>query len=355
MDYYLKIIKPLSNLDNTKKYEACISTCLFKMQNEYRDFSKYVNPIFEWIKYIPKSSYVRLYVDASVLEDKNFLRLLDFNLNNLEIILYEFKDFLIESNKKEYYHDGTFGSIIRFLSLYNKPELPKTVKYVWIADVDMLPNYFNIDYIEELKKNNSDVLYSSMACYLREWVLNDVHYPIIANKFITNIQSQNIQYDIKDFEKYLSDVLKGKYDEIKNSILKRKSKSNIKYFPYGFDELFANIYLYKTIQPYKKIIYYNISLKPFKNYVSNVNIKTILDTSYSLESKLYYNDSLNDSSFKKISNKIIKLQRQAYYQILKQKHSIISYRLNLTLEDFEKYNKNITPIQDSIMNTILYI
>lgn len=83
MHYYLETSREIS-LEKVN-YDTCISVCLFKMRDKYREFKKYIEPIFRWIKSIPKNSYVRLYVDASVLEDESFIKLLNSNVKNLEI------------------------------------------------------------------------------------------------------------------------------------------------------------------------------------------------------------------------------------------------------------------------------
>ena len=129
MKYSLKTIKEC----DISSYEICISCSFFKMNNAYRKTTKYLEYFNKWFPIIPKSSYVRMYVDESILEDKDFIKLFNKNYKKLEIVFFEFEDF-----KNGVYHDGTFGSIIRFLPLFNKPALPKNIKYIWINTFHLL-------------------------------------------------------------------------------------------------------------------------------------------------------------------------------------------------------------------------
>lgn len=104
----------LKSIDSDKKYDIIISASLFMMKNSYRDFNVYIKQFLQWLPYIPRNSYVRLYVDQSVLNSDLFKELLEDKYKHLEIILYECEEFL----DNEGFHDGTFGTIIRFIPLF---------------------------------------------------------------------------------------------------------------------------------------------------------------------------------------------------------------------------------------------
>ena len=263
--FNLKVIKECRSY---KGYELCISCSLFKMKHSYRTFGKYITFFKKWMNRIPRNSYIRLYVDASVLDNEEFINLFHMNIPHLEVILYEFPDF---ADTDGIFHDGTVGTMARFLPLYNEPMLPANVKYVWITDVDMGATIFNYSNIKELNKYKADISFLSKACYTYEWSNPALKYPILAGRIIS---STNCMYSLKNFNTFLQDVLDGKYTHIKDQILDRLSTSNfhymkkddIKYFPYGFDELFTNYILIKDVLRYRHLVYYDVGFQ-YLNYV----------------------------------------------------------------------------------------
>jgi hypothetical protein len=252
----------LKSLNEKNKYDIVISASLFKMKNSYRDFNVYVNYLLLWIPHIPRNSYVRLYIDNTVLNSNLFKELLDEEkFPHLEIILYECEEYL----DSEGYHDGTFGTMIRFVPLFQKP---KNVKYIWVTDVDMPIKILNYKNIKLMLQKNAKVLYYSKACYNKPWS-KDLTYPIGANRII---MSSKINLDYKNFTRFLNDVLKNKYKTIFNEIKKKydtatigmkRKMEDVKYFPYGFDELFCNKYLLPVFENYKRVIVFDIGLISF--------------------------------------------------------------------------------------------
>ena len=260
---------------NYTLYNLCISCSLFRMKNAYRDFSRYTQAFMRWCYRVPRTAYIRLYVDASVLKDKNFENILLKNIPHLEVVLFEFPDFIANSNENEYFHDGTIGTMGRFLALYNQPSLPRNIQYLWISDVDMPAYVFSFNNIKDIQTYKVDLSYYSKACYIKEWHNPGLENPILAGKIITRTR---VKYDIKLLNNFLRDVLHKKYDIMKIEILTRLSQiqgghymrnEDVEYFPYGFDELFTNHYLIKDIQKHKHLIYYDIVFKELR-YMYNI-------------------------------------------------------------------------------------
>ena len=260
-------VKYIHKCEDYSKYNLCISFSLFKMKAAYRDFSRYINDFNRIINQIPRTAYARLYVDASVLNDKSFINLLNKNIPSLEIVLFEFPDFIGDSTPENYHHDGTVGTMGRFLALYNIPALPKNIEYIWVSDVDMPSYIFTFDNILDLKKNKAQLSYYSKSCYIKEWANDKLEFPILAGKIITKT---SVKYDIKLFNQFLEDVLSKKYNKMKVAILNRLTElkgghymrnEDVEYFSYGFDELFTNHYLIKDVEKYKRLIYYDITFK----------------------------------------------------------------------------------------------
>ena len=110
----------LKTINESTKYDIVICASLFKMKNFYRDFNEYINKFLLWLPKIPRNSYVRLYIDNTVLDSTLFKELLDEKkYPHLEIILYECEEYL----DSEDYHDGTFGTMMRFIPLFQLMEM----------------------------------------------------------------------------------------------------------------------------------------------------------------------------------------------------------------------------------------
>lgn len=259
------------------QYEILISCSLFKMLNGYKNFeTDYIEPLIKWIYKIPSKAFVRLYIDASVLDDEGFKKILDMNIPHLEIILYQFDEFLKED---KIHHDGTFGSMVRMLPLY-KPYRPKNIKYIWVSDIDMPIKVFNYKYIQKMIKNNTPILFYSKGCYNKPWANKEIKYPIGIGRFITR---SDINYNFEDFKNFLFDVINNKYQsvyneiksyyEFKNYIKLIKTFDTIEYFPYGFDELFVNNFIAPKISNHKRTVVFEISLNEFPDLILSKNEK----------------------------------------------------------------------------------
>lgn len=320
MNYSLKIIKEVSY----EKYDTCISCSLFKMPKSYRDFSKYIRDLNKIVKNLNERMFIRLYVDESVLLETSFVELFEQD-NPIEIVFFEFKDFKVIEDG-QVYHDGTFGTMARFLPLYNKPALPSNIKFVWISDVDLPPEILDYSNIKDLK-NDISISYFAKACYDKEWIDETVEFPILAGRIISRT---NVKYPIEDLEEFLSDVLDNKYSELLERIIRnregRSHQALARHFTYGFDELFANKYLNKTIQRYKRIVYLNILLDIG---IDNEKLER-------LEYKVYKNVRHMGAR-----QNLIKFNRLIYDKI--KNKSSYSYRIGKCIRDYETYKNKIEP------------
>lgn len=333
---------------SSSNYDILISVSLFMMKEAYRKFPEYVNSFLNWFPQIPRNTYVRMYVDDSVIDNEDFKKIMDLKVHNLEIIQFYCKEFFEEnesnspkspriskiplrskrasisiSQNEEFpkgYHDGTFGSIIRLIPLFEKPP---GVKYIWISDTDMPAKFFNYRNIKEMQNNNAKVFYYSKACYDKPWS-EGIRYPIGAGRIIMN---SRVELNKGLLTRFLNDILKGKYHDVLVDIKRKfedegsyRSFQNIRLFPYGFDELFTNKYLYPIFKQYKRIIAFEIGLSTFlqekiveipgkkKQYVSayfkswamkmkSDEYKFLLDTTEEIYEKI------KDIDFKKLDNK----------------------------------------------------
>ena len=345
IDYTLKKIK---ECDEVEKYSICISTSLFQMNSPYRDFTKYIKRFREWVKVIPKDAYVRMYVDASVITHNDFIKIM--TMKKLEVILYEFPDFLNTtlsranapgSLKDLYYHDGTFGTMTRFLAFYHKPGFHKNLKYIWVCDMDSKNYNFSYQDILNMKKYKADILHLSFACYPHTWIDDDVKYPIIASKIIIN---SKVRLPFNEYSKFLEGIIEGKYIKEKEDIFRTLARSSykkivetdsIKYFPYGFDELFVNRYMEKSFQKYSRIIYYDIRLINFR-YLNKE------DKDFALLEELSHEFMYGNLS-KKLRDKFLAVNERIYNRY-KDREDIYGRR-KVCMNDFNEYkNKANHPI-----------
>lgn len=292
----LQVIQPLNS---NKFYETCISVSLFKMNplQVYRDFSKYVNKFMDWVNYVPKTAFVRLYVDAPVLQDESFKRVTNKHISHLEIIQFKYAPFMDNDG----YHDGTFGSVIRFLPLFDEK---LKAKYVWISDTDMTKSKFTNFYISEMKRQKAPISYVSSKCYFRDWIfLPD--FPIVNYRLIVDVKfiSKSREQIKANFFEFIRDVLSDKYSDIKNKIIsyqvssgKKTGAEFVKYFPYGFDELYSNEILLPVLSKYKRLINLDFNFGIFDKFLSESQIKKSLKIRtifwYNKPTKKYLQDTV---------------------------------------------------------------
>jgi hypothetical protein len=323
MYYSLKIIKEVSY----EKYDTCVSCSLFRMTKSYRDFSKYIRDLNKIVKNLDKRMFIRLYIDESILLEPSFVDLFNSNTENLEIVFFEFPDFQVQQDG-QVYHDGTFGTMARFLSLYQKPSLPNNIKYIWITDVDLPAGILDYSNIKEFKKD-IHLSYFAKACNDREWIDNEVEFPILAGRIISKT---DVEYPISDLEEFLSNVLNDKYSDLLTRIIRnregRSHQALATHFTYGFDELFVNKYLYKTMQQYKRIVYLDILL--------DIGIDN--EKLHRLEYQVYKNVKHMNAR-----QKLIKFNRLIYDKVKNKNKDSYSYRIGKCVRDYETYKNKIDP------------
>jgi hypothetical protein len=256
----------------------------------------------------------------------------------LEIYIFEDKRFLLEDG---IHHDGTFGTMARFLSLFDEK---LDVDYVWITDLDITSGQVKSHYLSIMNKRNIDVQYRSESCYARFWVPKEVDYPVINDRII--IQKNKVKISKVKFNKFLKEVSENKFMDLKNKIEAvrvRLSGQDIRKFTYGFDEYYTNNILYKEMLNYERLIYYGISLQRIETQYKGI-IKNYQKLS-TIEEKLWRNPNkdlnLLQKKEQKIARKFIEEQKEKFQD---------SYRIKKCVHDFDVYkdeldfNENFTTI-----------
>lgn len=328
----VELLKPLNNPN--KKYEVCISTSLFRMQSSYKPFDKYMTMLSKVIASVKYNAFFRLYVDKSVMLEDSFQKFIKLDIQNLEIYRYEDKRFLLEDG---IHHDGTFGSIARFLAFFDK-----SIKadFIWVADADLFPKEFDYHYISEMKKARSTVSYVSRGCYERNWIPNTVDYPIINYKVIVK---KGIYLSKAKFDNFLTEVSKDVYRDIFLEIERRvtdpaskRKMFGIKQFIYGFDELYSNGPLFKELSKHRRLIFNDLNLD-YLQYVKGISFDKE-------KGKKIHNDLYYKSNDLKIIKKGLEFYENIYNEI-KEKNLMYLLenhpRLQMCLEGFGKYKDKL--------------
>lgn len=313
--------------------DKIISISLFRMKYSYKNELKYYIYLLKFIKNINKlypKFKILLFIDESVYtnEDgtifnhgKKTIEKLKTN-NKIEIYLYN--DIRFKINK--YFHDGTFGTLIRFLPLFDYNEYSK-YKIVWISDIDLSLNELQ-DFkkmYNKFKNTTADIsIFNNNICYPKEWINNKQIYHIIASFIISKIKLP--KYLLINFFNNLNKD-KINYKEISKN---KKTINKDTRCPYGIDELFLNKYIYKYFQ--------NNKIKIFR--INNHNTKGWIN-------KLDY--SLNIKILKKDKEQIVKMAKQIYNdnEHLQKKYPLV-HRDYLI-----KCPKNIIKYQ-SVLNKLTY-
>jgi hypothetical protein len=333
-------LTPIKKFDLQKikksNYETCISCSIFKMRTAYKPFNQYMDAFINWVGGVSKKVMVRLHVDESIIRDESYQTLLDKNFDNLEIFKYVDERFLEDDN---IHHDGTFGTMPRFMALFDK-ELRDVykIKYFWISDVDLEPQMFDYNFINNMKKANCDVSYASFACYDRPWIPDDVEFPMVIYRVILK---SNVKVSKKVFDDFLQDTYEGKYKNVKDEIAEYYSKDkpktdaglSAKYFIYGFDEIYANSFLVRELTKYKQLIYYGLSLGRFTRYLEIPDKKKL----YAYEGMARQgkgNLRFNINQLKKIHVELTKF-------LDKQDLTNLPKRMQICFDEYKKYKNKI--------------
>jgi len=219
-----------------------VSTSFFKMVNGYRDFSKYEMFLKRFLEQSRrlKDFEVRIYTDDSA---SDICLTLTQKYPSVSVYRYNCPDFR-EGNG----HTGTFGTIVRFLPLFEKE-----LKTVWVSDVDISSDFLDPNILAMMKKHNCQVFIDSMLCYSRRpWA--NVKYPIVAHRFISHIA-----FPRQILTKFLKKLASGELSDMITTINQYNArKSENLRFPYGMDEVFINGILYRNLKKHDANILFRV-------------------------------------------------------------------------------------------------
>lgn len=323
-----KIIK---NSKNNKK--NLISCSFFAMKLSYRNFSKYENYLKKFCLNAQKlEDYtIRIYVDKTTKDNPTLKEVYDL-YDNIEIIEYECKEFLIDN----FFHNGTFGTLVRLYPLFDQNDKHEIVR---VSDIDLTESYFLNKEQRKMDQYDLDYFFLTYFGYFKEWV-NPNLFTNMAAGFILS----KVKFPIKMFDDYLNELHENK-SNTKTSILVNKIRESTQYkyveinnyLPYGIDELFLNYYLYPYIIQNKISYGMRVELFPsqFINYIKynstsilpEIKMKKLINE----ESQIYYENK-----------KIIKIFIEDFFNFIESYKDKIDKYFDESLSKAKKYKKYFT-------------
>lgn len=210
-----------------------ISCSFFTMKDAYRSYEKYerhLQKFLHQIKLYLRNFEVRIYTDDTGK---------DFALNvakdpNVSVIHFDCPQFREGDG-----HIGTFGTLVRFLPLFEEHDL------VWSSDIDIPDNYFSTEF------STGDFKINTHLCYERK--VYGRKYTILAGRFMSRLQLPRAL-----LTRFLNKVSDGDYVEQRDALNAANKYKPPSPFPYGMDELFLNWPVYDWIKKRDYIVSINV-------------------------------------------------------------------------------------------------
>lgn len=331
-----KIIKSIDPAFK-KECDICFISSFFRMKNNYKPVDFYTKSFEEWMNVIPSNSYICLYVDGSILEHELFKKIFNSENSKLEIVVYECLEFLLPfENSNDYYHDGTFGTIIRYLPLYDKSV---QTKYLWITDMDLPLYWFSSQYIEDLKNYKCSSSYVSGIMPQTNRSSRPVDFQMLGGHIIIESSILN-NFNSSDINTFLQNILNGVYNPIRKMVIGYTeaaiNATKDSKFAYGFDELFCNDFILPVISKHPRLIYFSMYPSGLQYEVSGMSKDPFLMRKIKELKGIIYNLNYVDKSRKQNFNNF-KQQMDSIYQYITKKKFKITDRLKIAFIYYKKY------------------
>ena len=243
-----------------------ICCSLFKMKNSYKDFSIYTEGLLDILNFFDTSGRnitFRIYFDESLDEEESWEEVLQEieKREYTELVKYE-----CERVKEGKFHDGVFGTLIRFLPLFDNEKERDWELYSSI-DVDF-ENFFldelikTTDYFEKSEQKFFTKL--PKCYYLRPFLINLDMVKKYSLGVLGGGFSSKITFNKNLLLKFLIDIMKKgkvyKYFISSYKSLGKGKEGNLTndLFLYGIDEFFLSEVLLKNLKKRKiDILKYN--------------------------------------------------------------------------------------------------
>lgn len=318
----MEIIK-YNELKDRKK--ILLSVSIFKMLRTYRKFYNYSEYLSIIINLYASSTHIdiRVYFDDSCLSELNsFIK----KYKNVEFYKFNYQQLRIDK-----YHEGTFGSFIRFLPIHENE-----YEFIWISDLEPYKFFLDNNLLTKINNNEINTIFYSKPYYGTPWIDKNNDYPIINMFIITN---QKIPIEI--FNTYLTDLISNKYNEIKKKLMKYRQSyyhnlDIIDKFPYGMDEYYSNNIIYNYLYTKKTWVIYDVNpillIKKIKNNTELIKMM------YDLCNDLY---KTNDQqiiknmiyTIKSLIKKVGEDTLLNYFESFSKEQTSLKYMINLLMKE----------------------
>ena len=281
MDNTLIKIKEIKTVKGPKN--ILISSVAFKMKNSYKDSSIYTDGLLEQLKFLDSSNKkftYRLYFDQSIEKDKNWKVVLKEMKKRSYTELFKYECEILKDGD---YHDGVFGTFMRFLPLFTENKNNKEWEVFMSTDVDFKIDNVCFEQMEKFKNSDEKFFIKLPKCYhLKSWI-SHLEMPkkyslvVLGGSFASKITFNkklllDFLINIIEEGKYFKNFIK--YNDLASpSFLKNKEHDK---FIYGMDEYFLIDVLLKDIRKrdipiliYNWYIHYTGLLIQIKNLNNN--------------------------------------------------------------------------------------
>jgi hypothetical protein len=308
-------IKEVKKVEGKKKLLICVVG--FKMKNSYNPSSNYTDGLIKQLESlddINKDFVYRMYYDDSITGDPDWEKVMKEMKKRPYTELYKYECKTVKSGK---YHDGVFGTFVRFLPIFEtKKERDWDVFTSMDIDTPINKEYFDI--LNKFQESKQEFFIKSPKCYHLKPYLNNLEF---SKKYSLAINamgfSSKITFNSKLLFNYLDDIVNDG-ENFKNflrdnefdspSYLKNKENDR---FVYGIDEYFLTDIVLKDLRKreipiliYNWYIHYTgllIQIKRLNNNFKELNdeeinrwkklLKTVLRRGYDDKKSLNRNYS----------------------------------------------------------------
>ena len=313
-----------------KSPNIIFAACIFKTKNQYRNFDKYVNYLFNTVNQFKKirlqpsnkilaNSIFRIYMDRNVTKKpcSELLKTVIKIINEEDFVdLVSYENSVMQNYEEEgvKYHDGTFGTFIRMFPFFNDEKWDAA----FMIDIDM--NTASIEeYPSMVSKFMAEKSYGTSSiyiCYNKSWVPKTVKYPLIGHfcgfkvKLPISLINDFFKYNLYTVSSYIISHKNIKY-------IKDHHINVMDNLPYGCDEYFLNNYVISYLHGmnYKSYLFINNILKVFiKKIIFNLNKKLegYLGNIFSELSSKFEEFKIRESDVKKCLGYILELENILY-------------------------------------------
>jgi len=263
----------INDIDEVYANQKNIS--LLEMVAEYEEKrNSYINGLNTIVKRSGDFN-IRIFCDStSIMHCERHLK-----NKNVEIIYYHFDQFY---DKERRCHYGFFGTLMRYISLFNFSNFDN--KWDTVAVIDLENNYFNArmiinKYIKEMKSDTPELLFWSRPCYYLSERIYAMNHDLKNFSIISSLILQRKSQDRNIFINFLNNCLL-KHDKDYDDTLRKYLKIDFEKrafngrLEYGVDEYFINYhflnicYINKNL-PFYVIFYRDISCG-FLEWIKNI-------------------------------------------------------------------------------------